>query len=397
MFESYRARYQKELLESVTPFWLRHSIDREYGGYFTCLDRCGEVYDTRKYVWLQGRAVWTFSKLYNDVERRQEWLDAAAQGVNFLRQHAFDAKGRCYFSLMQDGRPASFQRKPYGAVFIVAGFIEYSKAVGDAELRRAVINLFWKIKRWIEDPGLLDRPAFVGQPATSNLAEIMVMIMMLLDLMAVDDDPRYPGLLADYISAALKHRETRHKVFLEKVGADGSFLLDAPDGRLLNPGHSIEVAWFLLEALERQPNPALQREVLSILERSLEFGWDAEYGGLYYFMDIEQRPTLALESTMKLWWPHTEALYAVILAYTLTRESRWLAHLERLDAYAFDHFRDPVGGKWSGYCDRQGTPTNFCKGNHYKGFFHLPRFLLRGVQRMEAFDHSEKMESCIGS
>ncbi|HVJ07246.1 MAG TPA: AGE family epimerase/isomerase [Acidisarcina sp.] len=389
MFESYRERYRNELLGSVVPFWLHHSIDREYGGYFTCLDREGDVYDTRKYIWLQGRAVWTLSKLYNDVERRQEWLEAAAQGVEFLRRHAFDDKGRCYFSLTQDGRPVSFQRKPFGAVFIVAGFLEYSKAVGDPELRHEAIDLFWKIKSWIEDPSLLDRPSFAGQPATSNLADVMVLMMMVLELMAVDNDPRYPGLLAGYIAAALKHREPRHNVLLERVSPDGTFLLDSPDGRLLNPGHSIEVTWFLLKALERLPDSKLQREVLGILESSLEFGWDKEYGGLFYFMDIEQRPTLALESTMKLWWPHTEALYAVILAYTLTRESRWLTHLERLDTYAFRHFHDPVGGEWFGYCDRQGTPTNLCKGNNYKGFFHVPRFLLYSLQQMEAFDRAK--------
>ena len=390
MFEAYRQRYQKELFESVVPFWQSHSIDHQHGGYFTCLDRFGEVYDTRKYIWLQGRAIWTFSKLYNEVERRQDWLDAAAQGVKFVRQHAFDAKGRCYFSLMQDGTPASFQRKPYGAVFIVAGLLEYSKAVSDPAPRQEAIDLFWRIQSWIEDPTLLGRPAFTGLPATSNLAEVMVTIMLLLELMAVDDDPRYSSLLADSITAALKHREPHHNVLMEQVGKDGIFRLDSPDGRLLNPGHSVEVTWFLLLALRKQPNPALQQQVLSIMESSLEFGWDQQYGGIYYFMDIEGHPPLPLESKMKLWWVHTEAIYAVILAYTTTRDSRWLTHLERLDDYAFRHFSDPEHGEWFGYCDRQGVPTNPCKGNSYKGFFHVPRFLLMSIQEMAAFDLADK-------
>ncbi len=132
MFQNYLARYRGELLESVVPFWLSHSVDREYGGYFTCLDRNGKVYDTRKYVWLQGRAVWTFSRLYNQVEQRLEWLEAAACGINFLRRHAFDPLGRPYFSLTREGRPAFFQRKPYGAVFAAAGVLEYAKAVNDS-------------------------------------------------------------------------------------------------------------------------------------------------------------------------------------------------------------------------------------------------------------------------
>jgi N-acylglucosamine 2-epimerase len=386
MFEQYIERYRRELFESVVPFWLRHSIDHEYGGYFTCLDRAGAIYDTRKYIWLQGRAIWMFSKLYNEVEPRQEWLDAAAGGLSFLQQHAFDAQGRCYFSLTREGQPASFQRKPYGAVFVAAGMLEYAKAVGGSKLRQDGIDLVGKIRTWIADPGLLGRPDFAGQAGTSKLADVMVMMMLLLEILSVDESPQYLDMLADYIKAAMKHHELRRNIFLEQVGVNGAFLFDSPDERLVNPGHSIEMAWFLLLALRRLPNPSMQKDVLGILASSLEFGWDQQYGGLNYFMDIESRPVLALESTMKLWWPHTEALYAVILAYTLTRDNYWLEWLERLDTYSFKHFADSKYGEWFGYCDREGNRSSECKGNNYKGFFHVPRSLLMSIQEMKAFE-----------
>jgi|GEM_PF-5493393 len=59
-------------------------------------------------------------------------------------------------------------------------------------------------------------------------------------------------------------------------------------------------------------------------------------------MDSEGKPTLRLESTMKLWWPHTEAIYALVLAYTSTSKERWLRWLERVDKYAFCTFVNPV-------------------------------------------------------
>lgn len=73
-------QYKDELMNNVLPFWLDHSQDTEYGGYFTCLDREGNIFDTDKFIWLQGREVWMFSMLYNRVEKRQEWLDCAIQG-----------------------------------------------------------------------------------------------------------------------------------------------------------------------------------------------------------------------------------------------------------------------------------------------------------------------------
>ena len=66
-FASLAAKYRHELYDNVLPFWLEKSQDLEYGGYFTCLNRDGSVFDTDKFVWLQGREVWTFAMLYNKV------------------------------------------------------------------------------------------------------------------------------------------------------------------------------------------------------------------------------------------------------------------------------------------------------------------------------------------
>ena len=78
-FKQLAEQYKDELLGNVLPFWLNKSQDKEYGGYYTCLLRNGDVFDTDKFIWLQGREVWLFSMLYNKVEKRQEWLDCAIQ------------------------------------------------------------------------------------------------------------------------------------------------------------------------------------------------------------------------------------------------------------------------------------------------------------------------------
>jgi len=97
--------YKHELLEKVVPFWLQNSQDLEYGGYFSCLDREGRVYDTDKFVWLQAREVWMFAKLYNVVEPRPEWLTCAKQGAEFLKKYAHDGDLNFYFALTREGRP----------------------------------------------------------------------------------------------------------------------------------------------------------------------------------------------------------------------------------------------------------------------------------------------------
>jgi N-acylglucosamine 2-epimerase len=135
--------------------------------------------------------------------------------------------------------------------------------------------------------------------------------------------------------------------------------------------------------LEHCPNAEQTRRVLEIMEGSLEFGWDREYGGLLYFVDNEGRPGLTLESDMKLWWPHTEALYSLVLAYLRTGDEKWLRWLERVDEYSFRVFADPGLGEWFGYCDRAGRVTIDAKGGNYKGCFHVPRALLLSLAAIE--------------
>jgi len=116
----YADLYLSELKENILPFWLRHSKDEKHGGYFTCLDREGKVYDTDKFMWLQGREVWTFSYMYKHVEARPEWLQMAIHGADFMEKFGRDNEGNWYFSLTQDGRPLVqpyniFSIRPYPA------------------------------------------------------------------------------------------------------------------------------------------------------------------------------------------------------------------------------------------------------------------------------------------
>lgn len=383
MLEAFADRYRRDLVEQVIPFWLRHSLDRQHGGYFTCLDRDGSVYDTRKYLWLQGRAVWTFSRLYRELEPRDEFLEAARLGVEFIRRYGRDSRGRVFFSLTRDGIPHFYQRKPYAAVFYQMGLFEYGRAAGDQSCLDEAIEIFWRIVEWIRDPALLGRSAMPGRMPMSNLADLLVVGMMATDLAQEFADPRYDKAISATIAGVLRHYDPERRIFRENVALDGRDLMDLPEGRLFNPGHSIETAWILLHLLRLQPDQAARQTALDALAGSLELGWDEPYGGLLYFVDLAGRPTLQLESTMKLWWPHAEAIYALVLAATETREERWLSWLERVDRYTYAHFVDSEHGEWFGYCDRRGDLALTSKGGNYKGFFHVPRALLFSVQAIE--------------
>jgi N-acylglucosamine 2-epimerase len=180
----------------------------------------------------------------------------------------------------------------------------------------------------------------------------------------------------------LLHTRQDKKIVLENVAPDGS-LLEGSLGRLINPGHAIEAGWFLLERARKTGNRKLAEAAVSMIEWSFEKGWDPEHGGIFYFLDSEGAPPLQLEWFMKLWWPHTEAMYALLLAWTHTGEQRFLEKFRLVADYTLDRFRDPGHGEWFGYLDRQGKPTHTLKGGAYKGCFHVPRFLLLSIRLLE--------------
>lgn len=135
-------QYKSALLDDVIPFWERHSIDHKHGGYFTCLNRDGTVYDTDKFIWLQARQVWTFAMLYNHVEKRPNWLKIAHHGADFLRQNGMDSDGNWYFSLDRAGNPLVQPYNIFSDCFAAMAFAQYSLATEDNADTDLAIRVF---------------------------------------------------------------------------------------------------------------------------------------------------------------------------------------------------------------------------------------------------------------
>jgi N-acylglucosamine 2-epimerase len=368
--------YRDTLLNDVIPFWIRHSVDHKYGGFFTFLDRTGQTYCTDKPVWLQGRIPWVFAKLYNTVEPRPEWLALAKQGLDFLLAHCIDTDGRLFFMVTQDGTPLRKRRYLFSETFAIMALAEYAKASGEDWARQKAADLFDLLIKYHTTPSLLE-PKFVpgARPGKSH-AMPMILLCTAQIIRQVDDRPIYRDIADDALDEVFNHfLKPDKKALLELVGPNGEFI-DTPEGRCVNPGHAIETSWFIMEEGRARNDRELALRALPILEWSLEIGWDKQHEGILYFVDVDGKPCVQYEWDMKLWWPHTEAIYATLLAYHLTGDAKWLNWHEKVHNYAFNHFADPEYGEWFGYLHRDGTVSHQLKGSGWKGPYHLSRTLL---------------------
>lgn len=377
--------YINSLLDDVLPFWERHSPDIENGGYFTCLDQEGRVYDTDKFVWLQGRQVWTFSSMYNQVEQRASWLEVAKNGAEFLKQHAMDAEGNFYFSLNQEGQPLVQPYNIFSDCFAAMAFSQYAKAAKDEEYATLARKTYRNILSRSNAPkGKYEKST--GARPLKNFALPMILSNLVLEL----EDHLEP----DEVEETLDHSINEvMEVFLqqesglirESVLPDGS-THDSFDGRLINPGHGIEAMWFMIDIGVRRNDADLIRRATDTIIRTLEYAWDVEHGGIFYFMDADGHPPQQLEWDQKLWWVHLESLVALAKAYEHTKDERAWEWYQRVHDYTWAHFPDPTNGEWFGYLNRRGDPLLTLKGGKWKGCFHVPRALwqcARSFKNME--------------
>lgn len=378
--DTLRTEYRHALLDDIVPFWFNHGVDRECGGYLHFLDRDGSVFGTDKQMWTQCRGgIYLFCKLYNMFEKRPEWLEAAKIGYDFVMKHGFDADGRMFYLLTRDGQPLRKRRYLFAESFGVIACAEYFKATGDEAALKRAQETYRLMVHLYRTPGSLPPKIIPETRVTKGHAMPMILIGTTQELRQVDSDPLYTEVVDEALYQILSHFVKRDEhALLETVGRNGE-RLDSPEGRCINPGHAIESAWFIMhEALYRH-DQSLLRSALDILDWSMEWGWDKQHGGILYFVDVEGKPPEQLEWDMKLWWPHAEALYALLLAYHLTGETNYLDWFEKVHAWTFSHFPDNEYGEWFGYLHRDGSVSLPQKGGMFKGPFHVTRALWQSL------------------
>ncbi|MCY4466923.1 MAG: AGE family epimerase/isomerase [Chloroflexi bacterium] len=373
---AYREIYRRELFDSVIPFWLRHSLDVQHGGQFTCLDRDGTVFDTDKAMWLQGRALWMFAKLYNTVQQRDEWLAAARRQYDFITRHGFDSDGRMFFALTADGRPLRKRRYLFTETFAIIGLAEYARATGDAKALQRAIDTYRLVINLLQKPGKLPPKVWLPERRGKSHSLSMILLATSQELrLAAPPDPLYDQIVDEALRQIIDHFLDDSAAAVFELLSPSNQRLDTAEGRKLTPGHAMESAAFIMHEALARSDESLIAPALKMIDYSMQRGWDAEYGGLLYFVDVDGKPPTQLEWDMKLWWPHSEALYALLLAWRISGDAKYATWFAQMHDYSFARFPDAEYGGWYGYLRRDGSLSTPLKGGMWKGFFHTPRAL----------------------
>lgn len=299
----------------------------------------------------------------------------ARLGAEFLLAHGMDSEGNWYFALDRQGWPLVQPYNIFSDFFAAMAFCQYGLATAETRYTELALTTYKNILRRKDNPkGQYTKQVSENRPLRS-MGYSMIMANLALEMESLLPTEELDRILETCVDEVMNcHLDNEQDLLYEYVLPDGGHV-DCFDGRLLNPGHGIEAMWFVMDIALRRRDSSLIQKTVDVILRTLDFAWDTEYGGIYYFMDVKGHPPQQLEWDQKLWWVHMEALIALTKAYRATKHQMCLDWYLRVHDYTWSHFADPQYGEWFGYLNRQGQVLLNLKGGKWKGCFHVPRGL----------------------
>jgi len=392
-----RQQVESELLSDILPFWLKHTIDEEHGGFRGQISNNLTI-DARadKGIILNARILWTFSRAYR-AYRDPVYLATAQRAYEYLTRFFWDQEfGGVYWMLDVDGLPRDTKKRIYAQAFTVYSLAEYFHSTGDADALDKAMRMVEKIEASGHDA------AHGGYFETYERDWTLAADQRLSE---VDMDEKksmntHLHLLEAYATLLRVHEDATVRLRLRE-------LIEIFLGRIIDPithhfllffdeewrprsekisfGHDIEGSWLLVEAAEILGDVALLKQVsetaIEMAEAVLEQGIDAD-GGLLYEADPQ-----GIIDTDKHWWPQAEVVVGFLNAYQISGEQRFLDAAERSWAFIEKYIVDHRYGEWFWLVSRSGEPGQGCdKVGPWKCPYHNSRMCFEVMERVDKAD-----------
>lgn len=388
---SLRAFLEQHLFNEIIPFWERVGPDPK-GGFNTCLAEDGTLLGRDKFLWGQWRAVWVFARLHNSFGPNLGWLETAEKTAVFSIQHGWDEKVAGWCSrLAPDGKVMDSCTSIYTDGFAMYGLGELYRATGNKKYADWARRTADSVAVRLQQPHDIIPHAPYPVPQGARVHGIpMLFSLKFQELGDLLDEPAYRKLalaLQDEIFERFYCPEW--DLVVERISKDGS-RYPGSDGRTVVPGHVLEDMWFQIHIARAAGRTDLIVPAVEMIQRHLEFGWDEEFGGLLLARDAEGKSPVGWNlPDLKLWWPHTEALYACLLAYQETGAEWALKWHRKILDYCIKHFYMPEVGEWRQKLTRDHRPFDGTVAFPVKDPFHLPRSLILQIELLRKTGDNE--------
>jgi mannobiose 2-epimerase len=392
------AQFRRELTGNILPFWMRHTVDRERGGFHGAID-CNLQVDQHapRAAVINARILWTFSaaaRILGDPAYRE----TADLAYRYIVERFWDQQfGGVFWMLDCRGNPVSDRKQIYAQAFAAYGMAEYFRVTGCAESLAYAQRLYRLIEEHSAEPaygGYLEARARDWSPlddlrlsekdlnSPKSMNTHLHVLEAYTNLLRVWPDPglhaslrRLLEITADRI---VDHPTAHFKMFFDNQWTS---LTDH-----VSFGHDIEGSWLILEAAEVLGDQALigrARELAVRMAQAVyEQGLDAD-GSIFY----EASHSRIIDPN-KHWWAQAEAVVGFYNAYQVSGEEHFRAAACRAWEYIEDRVVDKVHGEWHAKLKPDGAPwkaeedSDACLVGAWKCPYHNGRVCLEMMARL---------------
>ena len=388
------------LLEAnILSFWQERMVDYQQGGFYGRIDGYNVLHpDAEKGAVLNARILWTFSAAAR-VLNNTPYRILAARAYDYLMQQFMDREqGGVYWSLNADGTPLDTKKQTYAIAFAIYGLAEYVRLTNNQEALNAAIRLFEDLEAhaykfenermskckngyvealtrdWqpIDDMRLSekDENGVFTMNTHLHVLEAYTNLYRVLKNVQRDDVQGTKERIA-------KQLRTLIDIFANRIfdPATGHLMLFfdekwQPSNTHTSPGHDIEAAWLLHEALEVFGDEELLNQTLPVIHSLAQAAEE----------DIMDE---------KEWWCYAEAVVGYIDQWKLYQDEKPIEsniNLELAEAafhYIQTHLMDRENGEWFWTILPDGTPDRtHDKAGFWKCPYHNSRMCIEIIERL---------------
>ena len=388
------------LLETnILRFWQERMVDYRQGGFYGRIDGYNVLHpDAEKGAVLNARILWTFAAAAR-VLNNTPYRILAARAYDYLMQRFMDREqGGVYWSLNADGTPLDTKKQTYAIAFAIYGLAEYVRLTNNQEALNAAIRLFEDLEahayKWDNEKMSKCKNGYV-EALTRDWQPIADMRLSEKDENGVFTMNTHLHVLEAYTNLyrvlknvqrddvqGTKERITKQLRTLIDIFANRIF--DPATGHLMlffdekwqpsnthtSPGHDIEAAWLLHEALEVLGDEELLNQTLPVIHSLAQAAED----------DIMDE---------KEWWCFAEAVVGYIDQWKLYQEEKPIEsniNLELAETafhYIQTHLMDRENGEWFWTILPDGTPDRtHDKAGFWKCPYHNSRMCIEIIERL---------------
>jgi mannose/cellobiose epimerase-like protein (N-acyl-D-glucosamine 2-epimerase family) len=386
-----REHYRRDLFVDFLPFMEKHVIDHELGGFMCNTDYRGARVNGNKSSWFEGRGIWVYSFLYNNLAREEKYLDVARKSVEFtLRTKPVAADELWPKELTREGQPLTpADMEIYGDLFIAEGLAEYSKATGEQKYWDMAREILFKCIRIYDRPDY--RPVigrtYLGPdarpfPGARIQGVWMVLVRLVTQMLEMRADTEVERVARRCVDAVMNHHyNPEFGLINELLNHD----LSRPDNeyaQLVYTGHGIENLWMLMHEAARLRDRKLFDTFAEWFRRHAEVAWDDVYRGTFRNLQHVEKNIWVVD---KVLWLQEEVLIGSLFIVEHSG-AQWAREMfSRTYTYVREKYPLKQHGSplWMYASDRKASFEAYSKMPKRVENFHHPRHLMLNLLSIE--------------